>query len=564
MDVDTNVRAGEAMQAKLRPGRYRRLVVVVGAGLLAVATAAAVAAASGGSSQPARQEGAVDWPTVNGTLDGQRYSPLSLIDTSNVKNLTVAWRLRTKILGAETYPVVVGRTAYVTTTYGNVYALDAATGKKLWSFDGTALKNGTVGGLAGAAVHGFPNRGVAVGGGRVYGVTPNAVLFALDQTTGRLRWKASLGNALFLSESAPPIYYGGTVFVGSAGSESGARGFEAAYDATDGRLIWRHYTVPPANAPGSWVKGNHGGGDVWTNATIDTKAGRLYISTGNPGSDFDPRARPGSNLWTDSVLALDLKTGKQLWGYQLERHDYWDFDSASPPVLFPTKAGLGVGEANKGGFWYEADAASGKPFTKPVAFVYQHRVVAKPGGPAVVTWPGSGGGSEWSPVPFSPQTGLVYVSGMNVPYKIQVPKRLPTYKNGTDFGGTFEAVGPWTKKYPLAGTGTFTAIDVDTGQIRWQKKEPVALIGGATTSAGGLVFLGLSGKGVFQALDAKTGKVLWQHALGGRIDDAASIYSIGGKEYVLIASGGSTIIAPGSGGFQAPSPATFTAFALNP
>jgi alcohol dehydrogenase (cytochrome c) len=536
----------------------RRLAAL--AALAGVAALAAVFVATASSESKAGSD--VGWPNANNTLDGQRYSTLSQIDTSNVKGLKVAWRFRVTIRGAENYPVVVGRVAYVTTTFGRIYALDAVSGKQLWTYNPGKQKN--IGLAAQAGVHGFPNRGVAVGGGRVYSVTPNALLLALDQTKGRFLWKASLGNPLYLSESAQPIYYNGMVFVGSAGSESGARGFEAAYNAKTGRLIWRHYTVPEPNAPGSFLTGHHGGGDVWMNPTLDPKTGLLYIATGNPGSDFDSRVRPGRNLWTDSIVALNAKTGKQVWGYQLEHHDVWDFDSASPPVLFPTSSGLAVGEANKGGFWHEVNARTGKRLTTPVAFVLQHRVIAKPGGPPVVSWPAAVGGSEWSPVPFSPQSGLVYVSGLNVPNRIQVPKNPPKYKIGADYGATFEVTGPWLtkKKYPFAGTGTFTAIDVQTGKIRWQKKEPVAMIGGATTTAGGLVFLGVSGKGIFQALDAKSGDVLFQHALGGRIDDAASVYSVDGKEYVLIASGGSSLLGAGTGGFLEPSPATFTAFAL--
>jgi PQQ-dependent dehydrogenase (methanol/ethanol family) len=534
--------------------------------MLAALAALTVAWATPARSAAQASEDA-EWPNANNTLDGQRYSPLTQIDTSNVKGLKVAWRFRVKTLGAENYPIIVGRTAYVTTTFGHIYALDAVTGKQLWTYNVGKQKN--VGLAAQAAIHGFPNRGVAVGDGRVYSVTPNALLLALDQANGHLLWKASLGNPLYLSESVQPIFYNGMVFVGSAGSESGARGFEAAYDAKTGKQIWRHFTVPDNKASRSILKARHGGGDVWMNPTIDTKSGLLYIATGNPGSDFDARVRPGRTLWTDSIVALNAKTGKQVWGYQLEHHDVWDYDSASPPVLFPTKSGLAVGEANKGGFWHEVNAATGKRLTKPVAFVYQHRVIAKPGGPPVVSWPAANGGSEWSPVPFSPQTGLVYVSGLNVPGRIQVPKKPLKYKVGADYGATYEGSGSFTKKLPRAvtGTGTFTAIDVNTGKIRWQTKEPAAMIGGATTTAGGLVFVGVSGTGAFQALDARTGKVLWQNALGGRIDDAASVYSVDGKEYVLIASGGSSLIGAGSlgrgvHGFVGPSPATFTAFAL--
>jgi alcohol dehydrogenase (cytochrome c) len=543
-------------------GRMIRIHGRAWLGLGAVATLAALAALTaallapaGAVGQPGEDAG---WPTVNGTLDGQRYSPLTQIDTKNVKGLKVAWRFRVKTLGSEDYPVIVGRTAYVTASFGRIYAVDAVTGKQKWAANPGKQK---LGGLVFSAVHGAPNRGVAVGAGRVYSVTPNADLFALDQATGHLLWKTTVGNFLYLSESAAPIYYKGMVFVGSAGSESGARGFEAAYDAKTGKQIWRHYNVPADNARGSYLKGHHGGGDVWMNPTIDPKTGRLYIGTGNAGSDFDARVRPGRNLWTDSIVALDPKTGKQTWGYQLEHHDVWDFDSASPPVLFPTKSGLAVGEANKGGFWHEVDAATGKRLTTPVSFVYQHRVAAKPGGPAVVTWPGYFGGSEWSPVTFSPQTRLAYISGVNVPIMIKVPKKPLTYKKGLDLGGSAITTGSWVKKYSLAGTGTFTAIDVNTGKIRWQKKEPVAMVGGSTTTAGGLVFVGQSGKGNFQALDAKSGKVLWQHAVGGRIDDASSVYSVNGKEYVLIASGGSFAGGPWGGMAQA-SPATFTAFSL--
>ncbi len=540
---------------------HRRRLAFGALATLALLAALSVALVAPGGSAGQSGEDA-DWPTVNGTLDGQRYSPLTQIDTSNVKGLKVAWRFRVpKTLGSENYPVIVGHTAYVTTSYGNIYALDASTGKKLWTASAGKQKN--IGLAAFAAVHGFPNRGVAVGDGRVYGVTPNALLLAFDQTNGKLQWKTSIGNPVYLSESAAPIFYNGMVFVGSAGGESGQRGFEAAYDAKTGHLIWRHYTVPAPDTTGSYFKnGHHGGGDIWMNPTIDPQTGRLYVATGNPGSDLDPRVRLGRDLWTNSIVALDAKTGKQLWGYQLEHHDVWDLDSASPPVIFPTPSGPAVGEANKGGFWHEVDAANGKRLTTPVPFVYQHRVVAKPGGPAVVSWPGLTGGSEWSPVPFSPQTGLVYISGVNAPSLNKVPKKAPTYKQGVDLGGTAQATGPWLKKYPLAGTGTFTAIDVSTGKIRWQKKEPVAMIGGASTTAGGLVFVGVSGKGLFQALDAKTGAVLWQQGLGGRIDDAASVYSLDGKEYVLIASGGTSIGGPGWGGIEQPSPATFTAYSL--
>ena len=240
------------------------------------------------------------------------------------------------------------------------------------------------------------------------------------------------------------------VFVGSAGSESGARGFEAAYNAKTGKQVWRHYTVPAPNAPGSYLNGHHGGGDVWMNPTIDAQSGLLYIATGNAGSDFDARVRPGRNLWTDSIVALNVKTGKQVWGYQLEHYDVWDYDSASPPVLFPTKSGLAVGEANKGGFWHEVNAATGKRLTKPSPSSTSIGVIAKPGGPPVVSLAGR-------------HRRLGVVAGAVQPPdrarlrlrpqcagRIQVPKKPLKYKVGADYGATYEGSGSFTKKLPRA------------------------------------------------------------------------------------------------------------------
>lgn len=556
------------------------MVAVVAGAAVAVAAAATAVVAVAAPQRPAAAARAtvdtaclttmrcsasrdVSWPTSGGTLDNERYSPLRQINRANVKRLKVAWQFRTSVLGSEDYPQIVGNTAYVTTSYGNVYALNATTGEKLWSWQ--AFKQTNIGLAAFAGVHGFPNRGVAVGGGHVFGVTPNAVLVSLNQDTGRVEWRRSLGNPHWLSESAAPVYYNNMVFVGSAGSESGARGFEAAYNATTGKLIWQHYTVPPFGS--GWVTQHHGGGDVWMQPAIDTKRGLLFIGTGNPGEDAYGGHRPGPNKWTNSILALRIKDGKQVWGFQQAPHDLWDFDSVSPPTLFPTAGGMAVGEADKGGVWSEVSELTGTLLGTQTAFVYEHHPEPIPGGPAVIDWPGFTGGSEWSPVPFDRQTHYLYVSGVNAPNKVQVPasQAKAKYKIGADAGGSIQSTGPWLKKIPKAlhGTGTFTAIDGDSGGIVWQKQEPTAMIGGSTTSAGGLVFVGVSGKGLFQALDAKTGKVLWQHALHGRIDDAASIYSVNGKEYVLIASGGTSIGGPGWGGMEAPSHATFTAFALS-
>ena len=489
----------------------------------------------------------VSWPTAQGNVMGQRYSPLTQINRSNVKGLRVAWTFSTKVLGTETYPVIVGDRAYVTTSYGNVYAVNAATGQKLWSFDATPSNKG----LAGyAGVHGFPNRGVAVGDGKVFVLTANALLVALDENTGRVLYEKGLGDPRWLTESAPAFYYKGIVFVGSAGAESGQRGFEAAYSARTGKQLWRHYNVPPYGQ--GWMTQHHGGGTVWMNPTIDPKTDRVFIGTANPAPDFYGNDRPGPNKWTDSILALNMKTGKMIWGFQETAHDLWDWDQAAPPTLFPTKYGLTVGGASKSGYWYEVSAATGEQVTAPSPFLkIDHPALLKVGD-EVTYWPGPTGG--WGPVPYSPQTHSVFVAGSNLPIRLRLLKQKQ-YTSGDDFLNGVKLLPSGVKT-----TGVLYSFDVESGARLWKKDFPVAVPGGTTATAGGLVFVGIGGTGRFQAYDAKTGKLLWQHKFNQRIDNAASVYSVNGKEYVLIGLGGTSIVT--SYGGYGVSPATFVAFAL--
>jgi alcohol dehydrogenase (cytochrome c) len=527
---------------------------LVSAGLLA-------AAAGLSSAQPAagnvsnrclltmRCNGDYAWPSANGSVEGGRYSPLAQINVQNVAHLRLAWKFTTPIIGAEDYPVIVNNVAYVTTAYAYVYALNASTGKLIWKWVPPAE---ITGGLVSAA-HGFPNRGVAVGDGNVYVLTPNAKLVALNAATGKLEWYKSLGDPKWLSESVAPVYYNGVLYIGSAGSESGARGFEEARNAKTGALLWQHYTVPPAGAPGSWLYGHHGGGDVWMMPTLDPSLGLLYIGTGNPSPDLWGGNRPGPNLYADSIMALNMKTGKMVWYYQTTPHDLWDYDCASSPVLFPTSYGLAVGEACKDGYWYEMDAHTGQLIVKPEPFVIENHRMPPPKPPGVWNWPGPVGGSEWSPVPYDPQTHMTYVEGINSPSQ-EWAKSIP-YNGGLDFGTN--ASTPPSKMI----SGTLTAFDVNTGTIVWQDHLPVGLAGGSTATGGGLLFAGISGTGAFAAFNARTGKLVWEYNVHNRIDAAPSVYSVNGKEYVLIAVGGTSLTAPQLGGRPA-GPAEFLAFAL--
>lgn len=491
------------------------------------------------------------WPSANGSVEGGRYSTLSQINVRNVKDLKVAWEVKTNIIGSETYPVVVNGVAYVTTSFAYVYALNAATGKTLWIWKPPAQ---ITGGLV-TAVHGFPNRGVAVGEGNVYVLTPNAKLVALSAASGKLEWYKKLGDPKWLSESVDPVYYNGVLYIGSAGSESGARGFEEARNAKTGALIWQHFTVPSAGAPGSWLYAHHGGGDVWAPPILDPARGLLYIGVGNPSPDLYAGNRPGPNLYADSIMALSMKTGKMVWYYQTTPHDMWDYDCASTPVMFPTGFGPAVGEACKDGFWYEMAAKTGQLITAPEAFVKVDHTMPPPKPPGVWNWPGVTGGSEWSPVPYDPQTKMAYVEGVNSPNR-EWAKSIP-YNGGLDMGTDFTPPPQHSKLI----NGTLSAFDVNSGTIVWQDKTPVGLAGGSTATAGNLLFVGTSGAGRFDAFNAMTGKLVWSYNAHDRIDAPAAIYSVNGKEYVLISPGGTSLTAPLLGGMNA-GDAEFIAFTL--
>lgn len=527
------------------------LAIVAGVSLAASSTGAGAGDVSTSCLMSENCGGTMAWPTGQGTVTSGRYSPLSQINTANVSHLKVAWMVKTPIIGSETYPVVVNGVAYVTTAFAYVYAINAVTGKVLWTWKPPAE---VTGGLV-AAAHGFPNRGVAVGEGNVYVLTPNAKLVAINAATGAMKWYKSLGNPKWLSESVDPLYYQGVLYLGSAGSESGARGFEEARNATTGALIWQHFTVPAAGAPGSWLYGHHGGGDIWGTPTLDPQMGLMFIGVGNPSPDLYAGNRPGPNLYTDSIMALSMKTGKMVWYYQTTPHDMWDYDCSTTPVVFPTSYGTAVGAPCKNGYWYELDAKTGQPITAPEAFVKEDHTMPPPKPPGVWNWPGATGGSEWSPVAYNPTTKYAYVEGINSPNQ-EWAKSIP-YNGGLDMGTDFKAPPPNSKLI----NGTLTAFDVNSGTMVWQDATRVGLAGGTTTTAGNLLFVGMSGEGRFNAYNAANGKLLWSYNTHDRIDAPAAVYAVNGKEYVLISPGGTSLTAPNLGGMPA-GDAEFIAFTL--
>jgi sulfocyanin len=488
----------------------------------------------------------VDWPLFGNSTDATHYSTLTQINDSNVSQLGVAW---TRQEGAElntweTDPVEVGGVMYFTTNLDQVEAVNAATGSLLWLYTPKVdFYQAIAAGGGGVPV----NRGVTVANGRVYLLTDDDQLFSLQAATGEVLWSESVAPAADgYYESSPPTYWNGIVFVGSGGSDSGLRGFEAAYDATTGKQIWRFYTVPK---PGQgWVPatGQHGGGDVWMPATIDTTDGMLYLATGNPSPDFNASVRTGCNPYVDGTVALNALTGKMVWWHSQYCPDWWDYDSTQPTLLFNLTDAHGniiraVGEGNKGGHYWVFNAKTGAVISISKDVVFESEPHLTPTSKGVKVCPITAG-IEYGPAAYSPITGAIYVGGLQTCGIVATApiSSVTAHKLGAvDTGGT------------LAGlpnpTGTMTAIDPLTGKFIWQDQLPSQLAGGALATAGNLVFYAAD-DGTIYAFNSQTGKILWHPNVGISGGAAPITYEINGVQYVAVAMGGSQVGVKPTGG----------------
>ncbi len=473
-----------------------------------------------------------DW-TLNGrTYDNERYSPLTQITTSNISGLTPAAIVQTGMPASfETTPIVDGGVMYLTTPVVNnqmkIMALNAATGEPYWTttynLNGFQICCGPV------------NRGVAVGYGKVYVVTLDDELLALDASNGKVAWQKQIVDPSGgYSETMAPQIYKGTVIVGSAGGEWALRGFVAAYNANTGDKKWQWWSTDPKSFEGDSWKG--GGGMVWTTPAIDPKLGLLIFSTGNPNPDLFGDSRKGDNLYTDSIVALDVNTGTLKWYYQEVKHDVWDYDAVSNPVLFDVHENgqtiPAAGEAGKVGWIFIVDRRTGKLIRKSAPYVMMSKnMFSKPTAAGVAMLPGANGGSEWSPPAYSPQTHDMYVLAMNqlMNFATHEPKTGP---GQIRLGSAFSNV----EKNGVQN-GPFVAVNMDTGKIAWQYLAPQPLIGGALATAGNLVFMG-EGNGWFDAFNATTGQRVWRYQLGAGVNAPPISYSVNGTQYIAVAAGG--------------------------
>lgn len=537
-----------------------------------------------------------DWPYYGNDLGNMRYVDMDQINPGNVAQLTPAWIFHTGVMSAKTsfesQPIIVNGILYISSPHSHVYALDAATGALKWTYNPQMPTLHDM-----AICCGQTNRGVAVGGGKVFVGQLDANLVALDANTGAIVWKTEVDKWQdSWTETMAPQYVDGKVLIGASGGEFEIRGHISAYDANTGKMLWRFYTVPRPGEFGndtwagdSW-KG--GGATVWTTPAVDPDLKMVYFGTGNAGPDLDGSVRGGNNLFTSSVVALDLNTGKYKWHFQEVHHDVWDYDGPQPTHLFTLEKGgqqiPAIGHANKNGYYFILDRRTGVPLydVKEVAVptdpswqlasptqpqpatdpLIPHEVAqtlpdqmavpfyTPPQEKPQVVQPGAESGPEWPPAAYSPRTKYTYIpAGGYEPWLYYGEPNSPATLGSTLSDRPSYAEGDHY--------GLFDALDTTTGKMAWQVKVPERAVSGITV-AGDMVFLG-EANGKFDALDAKTGNVLWSQKPtepnAGGANGAPAVYMVDGREYVVMAFGGNTQVRSGQ---NSPTGDALIAFAL--
>jgi alcohol dehydrogenase (cytochrome c) len=487
-----------------------------------------------------------NWLSYNGDYTGRRFSSLNQINQSNVGQLRAGWVFHAPNSSAlEVTPVVYQGLMFVTSA-NDVYALDAQAGRIVWHYQRPI----TEGLIDDASEH--HNRGVALWHSHVYTETDNAHLLCLDARSGNLLWDVAYtdGHRNYGATGAP-LLVKDKVIVGTSGGDDGVRGFVSAYDAQSGKLAWRFWTIPAPGEPGSesWPGRAylHGGGTTWMPGTFDPELNTIFWGTSNPAPDFNGDSRPGDDLYTDCVLALDPDTGKLKWHFQFTPHDLYDYDATETPVLIdaeyrgrPRKL---LVEANRNGFFYVLDRVDGK-FLTAVRFVeklnwakgiddYGRPILTGvvPTTPGARVCPGFPGATNWYAPSYNPATHLFY---------FLASENCSMYLRGGDKfipGHTFYATG--AKRSPGdAGKKILLAYDLLDSQPKW--KYPQVGSGhssaGTMTTAGGLVFFGDDAES-FEAVNASTGAPLWHFNTGQSITASPMTFSVNGHQHVAIAAG---------------------------
>jgi len=544
-----------------------------------------------------------DWMLPGSTYANTHFSALVQIDRSNVSHLRPRWTYHSGSPGGfETTPIVVDGIMYATIPGDDVVALDAATGNPLWRYRHTMLHTPCCGVANRGAAVGYGRVYIATADAQLIALDaktgalmwrkpldterPSRIERSADLAAAdKLRDAPVIGQSGVFANMAPQIYDGNVIVgitgvgyglhvgtngkpdqltsgvVGLAG-DYGTRGYYAAFDAMTGAEKWRWHTVPDRGWEGAFSAttpdgdalprdveaeraaanqypdaAKSGGGSAWTTPAIDPKLGLMYVGVGNPSPQFEDKSRPGDNLYSVSLVALDIRTGKLRWAYQQVPHDLWGYDVASPPVLLDVNVNgqsvPAVMQAGKTGWLYINDRRTGALIRKSAPFVPQQNLFVRPTTAGVVIAPGAFGGASWSPVAYDASSGLAYVAAVHLPMLYRT--RSATAANGTQIDYSEATPDKASPRF-----GTLSAIDPQTGELRWQQKLAQPLVGGVLATAGGLTFTG-EGSGAFDAFDSTTGKELWTYACGAGVDAPPITYRAGGTQFVAVAAGGNVL-----------------------
>ena len=487
-----------------------------------------------------------DWPSYNGELNGNRFTRLTQISKANLPRLAAQWTFTMEgTARAETTPVVVQGIMYITSS-NECWALDAGTGRQIWHYQRPRTKD-----LVGNAAQGF-NRGVAWAGDRVFMVTDHAHLIALDRFTGELQWEAEMADwRQNYNATSAPLAVGNLVISGTAGGEQGARGFVAAFEQSTGKEVWRTWTVPLRGEPGSetWIGSaiEHPAAATWFTGTYDPELDLVYWPTGNPGPDYNADERRGDNLYSNSILALNARTGRMKWYYQFTPHDVYDWDATEPPVLVdanwrgaPRKLLI---QANRNGFFYVLDRVNGKlllatPFLDKLTWAKEIGADGRPvlnpsetAGGGVKVCPSQDGATNWYSTAYDPGQGVYFVQTLE---KCSIYYKRPTdWQPGRSYlGGSQRNVTGETAQKILR------ALDIQSGKTVWSLPQvgPANSWGGVLATQSGLVFF-VDDSGMFVAADSSTGQPLWRFQSNQIIKASPMTYVFDNRQYVAIVAG---------------------------
>jgi alcohol dehydrogenase (cytochrome c) len=489
-----------------------------------------------------------NWLMYSGDYRSHHYSSLNQITVENVHGLRAKWIYQMHRPKVEATPIVVDGIMYVTRPPSDVIALDAETGRALWTFEYRLSSRVYI-------CCGEVNRGLAILGTTLFITTLDAKLIAIDARSGRMVWKRDLADpTLNYTATGAPLAVKDKVIAGIAGAEGGIRGFLDAYDAKTGERAWRFWTIPAPGEPGSETWGGdswrYGGASTWITGSYDPELNLVYWGTGNPGPDYNGDVRPGDNLYSCSLLALDLDTGKLKWHFQFTPHDTRDWDATQIPVLLDSTLGGRprklVVVPNRNGFYYVLDRETGEfLLAKPYVKQTWAKEIDKKGRPVVnpgqdptpegndSIWPGVDGGNNWMSPSYNPNTRLLYFNAREERrrfFKTDAPEFRPgeaLFGGGGGGGARFRPEESW---------GKLIAMTPETGEIQWEHRILSPPWAGVLSTAGNLVF-SATPSGNFYALDARTGKELWRFNGGDRVHASPITFLSRGKQLITIPIG---------------------------